>query len=90
MRRGVRAYVEGRIYDADTVAATKNEIRTSPRKTDDLILALLEGVEADVRRVRDLRRPLWREPDFEMTSVDHGPGELVARAGEPCQSSPYR
>jgi hypothetical protein len=75
--------VKGRVSGADTVTVTKNEILTSLNKPDDFILALVEFLDGDRHRVRYLRRPFQREPDFGVTSVNYDFAELLARAGEP-------
>jgi hypothetical protein len=75
--------VKGRVAGADTVTVTKNEILTSLNKPDDFILALVEFLDGDTHRVRYLRRPFQREPDFGVTSVNYDFAELLARAEEP-------
>jgi len=75
--------VKGRVSGADTITVTKNEILYSLNKPDDFILAIIEFQGGDAHRVHYLRRPFQREPDFGVTSVNYGFGELLARAGEP-------
>jgi hypothetical protein len=75
--------VKGRVAGADTVTVTKNEILTSLNKPDDFILALVEFLDGERHRVRYLRRPFQREPDFGVTSVNYDFAELLARAEEP-------
>jgi len=75
--------VKGRVTGADTVTVTKNEILTSLNKPDDFILALVEFLDGETHRVRYLRRPFQREPDFGVTSVNYDFAELLARAEEP-------
>jgi hypothetical protein len=86
--------VKGRVAGAETVTVTKNEILTSLNKPDDFILALVEFLDlpaaqgtaqagGDRHRVRYLRRPFRREPDFGVTSVNYDFAELLARAEEP-------
>uniref|UniRef100_A0A832I406 DUF3883 domain-containing protein n=1 Tax=Eiseniibacteriota bacterium TaxID=2212470 RepID=A0A832I406_UNCEI len=75
--------VKGRIAGADTVTVTRNEILYSLNKPDDFILALVEFQGDDRHRVRYLRRPFWREPDFGVTSVNYDFADLLSRAGEP-------
>jgi superfamily II DNA or RNA helicase len=75
--------VKGRVEGADTVTVTKNEILTSLNKPDDFILALVEFQGDDRHRVRYLRRPFRREPDFGVTSVNYDFAEIMARAEEP-------
>ncbi|MBI4728347.1 MAG: DUF3883 domain-containing protein [Acidobacteria bacterium] len=75
--------VKGRVSGADTVTVTKNEILTSLNKPDDFILALVEFLNGDTHRVRYLRRPFQREPDFGVTSVNYDFAKLLERAGNP-------
>jgi hypothetical protein len=75
--------VKGRVAGADTVTVTKNEILTSLNKPDDFIVALVEFFDSGEHRVRYLRRPFQREPDFGVTSVNYDFAELLARAEEP-------
>ena len=75
--------VKGRVADATTVTVTRNEILTSLNKPDDFILALVEFVDDAAPRVRYLRHPFHREPDFGVTSVNYDFAELLARAEEP-------
>jgi hypothetical protein len=76
--------VKGRVAGADTVTVTKNEILTSLNKPQDFILALVEFLDDGEHRVRYLRRPFQREPDFGVTSVNYDFAELLARAQAPC------
>jgi len=71
------------VAGADTVTVTKNEILTSLNKPEDFILALVEFQEDGGHRVRYLRRPFQREPDFGITSVNYDFAALLARAEEP-------
>jgi hypothetical protein len=75
--------VKGRDSEAETVTVTKNEILYSLNKPDDYILAMVEFLPGDGHRVRYLREPFRREPDFGVTSVNYDFAELLARAGEP-------
>ena len=75
--------VKGRVSGAETITVTKNEILTSLNKPEDFILALVEFGEGDSHRVRYLRRPFQREPDFGVTSVNYDFAALLARAEEP-------
>ena len=75
--------VKGRVAGADTVTVTKNEILTSLNKPDDFILAMVEFHQDGSHRVRYLRRPFQREPDFGVTSVNYDFAELLARAEKP-------
>ncbi|MEZ4503014.1 MAG: helicase-related protein [Dehalococcoidia bacterium] len=83
-RRGLRFIeVKGRIAGAETVTVTKNEILYSLNKPDDFILAMVEFLGDAAHRVRYLRRPFRREPDFGVTSVNYDFAELLGRSGEP-------
>jgi hypothetical protein len=75
--------VKGRVTGADTVTVTKNEILTSLNKPEDFILALVEFLDGENHRVRYLRQPFNREPDFGVTSVNYNFSELLARSDEP-------
>ncbi len=75
--------VKGRASGADTVTVTKNEILTSLNKPEDFILALVEFLDGENHRVRYLRQPFNREPDFGVTSVNYNFAELLARSAEP-------
>ena len=75
--------VKGRIAGADTITVTKNEILYSLNKPDEFILAMVEFQPDNGHRVRYLRRPFQREPDFGVTSVNYNFSELFNRGGEP-------
>ncbi len=75
--------VKGRVSGAATITVTRNEILYSLNKPDDFILALVEFLDGDQHRVRYLRRPFQREPDFGVTSVNYDFAELLARAETP-------
>ena len=75
--------VKGRAQDKATITVTCNEILYSLNKPDDFILAIVEFLEDGSHRVRYLRRPFRREPDFGVTSVNHDFPELLARAEDP-------
>jgi hypothetical protein len=75
--------VKGRDADATTITVTRNEILTSLNKPDSFILALVEFLNGGEHRVRYVRRPFRREPDFGVTSVNYDLAELLARAEEP-------
>ena len=75
--------VKGRVSGSDTVTVTKNEILTSLNKPDDFILAMVEFLGNGDHRVRYLRRPFRREPDFGVTSVNYDFADLLARAEAP-------
>ncbi len=75
--------VKGRVADADTVTVTKNEILYSLNKPEDFILALVAFKVGGSHEVRYLRRPFQREPDFDVTSVNYGFADLLARSEAP-------
>jgi hypothetical protein len=75
--------VKGRIAGADTITVTKNEILYSLNKPEDFILAIVEFSPDETHRVRYLRRPFHREPDFHVTSVNYNFAELWAQATDP-------
>jgi SNF2 family DNA or RNA helicase len=75
--------VKGRVSGADTITVTRNEILYSLNKPEEFILALVEFLDEDKHRVRYLRRPFRREPDFGVTSVNYDFAELLVRAQEP-------
>ena len=75
--------VKGRIEGAPSISVTRNEILFSLNKPDDYILAIVEFLEKGGHRVRYLRRPFRRQPDFGVTKVDYSFRSLLARAREP-------
>ena len=75
--------VKGRVSGARDITVTRNEILCSLNKPDDYILAIVEFLDEAEHRVRYLRRPFQREPDFGVTSVNYDFGDLLARAGDP-------
>jgi uncharacterized OB-fold protein len=75
--------VKGRVAGADTITVTYNEIRTCRNKTRDFILAMVEFRDDGTHRVRYLREPFTREPDFNVTSVNYDFAALLDRAGDP-------
>jgi len=75
--------VKGRVTGADTITVTKNEILYSLNKPDDFILALVEFLDETTHRVKYLRQPFQREPDFCVTSVNYDFANLLERAGDP-------
>jgi hypothetical protein len=75
--------VKGRVSGADTITVTKNEILYSLNKPDSFILAIVEFLEGESHRVRYVRKPFRREPDFGVTSVNYDFAELLARGENP-------
>ena len=75
--------VKGRVAGGDTIAVTKNEILTALNEPDAFILAIVEFIDDERQRVRYVRRPFQKEPDWAATSVNYRMDELLARAEEP-------
>jgi hypothetical protein len=75
--------VKGRVVGAATVTVTRNEVLTALNKPDDYILAIAEIDGGRVVRLRYVRTPFGREPDFGVTSVNYDLDELLARGQEP-------
>ena len=75
--------VKGRRSDAETVTVTRNEILYSLNKPDDFILAIVEFRDDDDYRVRYIRQPFRREPDFGAASVNYTLRELLKMAEVP-------
>jgi hypothetical protein len=61
------------------VTVTKNEILASFNKPEDFLLALVSVSPSEEVRVRYVRRPFQREPDFGACSVNYNWGELWDR-----------
>jgi hypothetical protein len=82
MLRSIEA--KGRIEGAKTVTITKNEILTGLNRPVDLILVirLIDGASESVR-LRFVRRPFTREPDFNATSVNYDLAALLVLAEDP-------
>lgn len=76
--------VKGRAAGAQTLTVTRNEVLYSLNKPDDFILAMVEFSEGGGERVRYLRRPFQKEPDFGVTSVNYDFSELWERGEAPC------
>lgn len=75
--------VKGRVADAETITVTRNEILTSLNKPDDFILAIVEFLADNQHRVRYVRQPFQREPDFGASSVNYTLASLLSRATDP-------
>ncbi len=75
--------VKGRAADAATITVTKNEILRSLNLPDSFILALVAFGQDGIHRVRYLRRPFRREPDFGATSVNYDFADLLERSEVP-------
>ena len=59
---------------------TRNEILYSLNKPEDFILGIVEFHDDGGHRVRYVRQPFQREPDFGVTSVNYDFAKLLARA----------
>ena len=75
--------VKGRIQGASTVTVTTNEILTSLNKPEDYILAIVEFQNDGGTRVRYVRKPFGKEPDFGVESVNYNLSKLLERSEEP-------
>ena len=62
--------------------ATTGSPMSELQQPEHFILAIVE-FDGDTHRVRYLRRPFQREPDFGVTSVNYDFAELLSRAAEP-------
>lgn len=74
--------VKGRVAGARTVTVTKNEILTALNKPEEFVLALVI-VDGEDTRVRYVREPFTREPDFGVTSANYDLDDLWARGSDP-------
>ena len=70
-------------WPCSTITVTHNEILYSLNKPEDFILGIVEFRDDDGYRVRYVRQPFQREPDFGVTSVNYDFAELLARAEPP-------
>ena len=75
--------VKGRAADADSITVTRNEILTALNKPEDFILAIVVFPDEGEPRVRYVRKPFEREPDFGAVSVNYRLDELLARGEAP-------
>jgi len=75
--------VKGRVEGANHITVTKNEILYSLNQPEKYILAMVEFGENASERVRYLRKPFQREPDFGVTSVNYSFSELLGRSEDP-------
>ena len=90
--------VKGRVSGAPTVTITRNEILCAFNKPDDWVLALVEvprldGLDPEALefpeevlsqcRIRYVRRPFRKEPDFAVTSVNYDWSKLWSLGLEP-------
>ena len=75
--------VKGRVAGADSITVTKNEILTALNKPEDFILAIVVFPDEGEPRVRYVREPFEREPDFGAVSVNYKLDDLLARGEAP-------
>lgn len=77
--------VKGRLAGAETVTVTKNEILTALNTAENFILALVEVPLSDEgkTRIRYVRNPFNKEPDFGVTSVNYNWSDLWRRGSDP-------
>ncbi|WOP17017.1 protein NO VEIN domain-containing protein [Ottowia sp. SB7-C50] len=68
---------------ADTITVTRNEVLYSLNKPDDFILAIVEFLPTGDHRVRYVRSPFEREPDFKVTSLNYSLSQLLLSAHSP-------
>tara|TARA_B100001971_G_scaffold213155_1_gene245575 strand:- start:166517 stop:170056 length:3540 start_codon:yes stop_codon:yes gene_type:complete len=74
--------VKGRVFGAETVTITKNEILVGLNKPDSFILAIVE-IENDIAKDPVyIREPFTNEPDFEATSINYKIKELYKKSSE--------
>ena len=62
---------------------TRNEILYSLNRPEDYILGIVEFLDGGEHRVRYVREPFQREPDFGATSVNYDFAQLLARGEAP-------
>jgi superfamily II DNA or RNA helicase len=74
--------VKGRVFDAETVSVTKNEILTALNKPDDYILALVFIGVNGAEKPRYVSKPFEQEPDFATASVTFRIKDLMAPNGK--------
>ena len=75
--------VKGRVNGAATLSVTRNEILYSLNRPEDYILGIVEFLDGGEHRVRYVREPFQREPDFAATSVNYDFAQLLARGEAP-------
>ncbi len=83
---GTLRFIEVKGYrpDAEHITLTKNEILTALNTRDAYILALVEVPDAREKpKIRYLRQPVTREPDFGATGVNYNLGDLLSRSQVP-------
>jgi len=75
--------VKGRVADADTITVTKNEILTALNKPKDFILAIVQFRDDGSSRVRYVRQPFTKEPEWAQTSTNYNVEKLLAQSEDP-------
>lgn len=75
--------VKGRASGAATLTVARNEILCSLNRPEDYILGIDELLDGGEHRLRYVREPFQREPDFGATSVNYDFAQLLARAEAP-------
>ncbi len=75
--------VKGRRASAETVTITRNELLTALNTPESYILALVEIEGGRAQSPRYVKRPVSKEPDFAVTSVNYNLNELLALSEEP-------
>lgn len=75
--------MKGRVSGAATLSVTRSEILYSLNRPEDYILGIVEFLAGGEHRVRYVREPFQREPDFGSTSVNYDFAQLLARGEAP-------
>jgi hypothetical protein len=75
--------VKGRVAGAPVVTLHKNEILTGLNKPEDFILAIVLLENGEAIKIRYVKKPFGREPDFGVTSVNYEINKLMAQSEEP-------
>lgn len=75
--------VKGRVWGAETVTVTRNEVLTALNKPDDFILAVVLVEENDATTTHYIHKPFTREPDFGATSINYDLAQLLQKSFAP-------
>lgn len=75
--------VKGRVWNADTVTVTANEIRTALNQLEAYHLAIVLVDSAGAKLPRYVQRPFTQEPEFGTASVTYRIKDLLERTKEP-------
>ena len=76
--------VKGRIFGADTVTVTRNEVVTGINSRENYFLVIVQINEDDT--IHDpvyVREPFDREPDFDAASLNYKIKKLLDKGGSP-------